>query len=220
MTPPTRVSPHNQNCAEEIREVELPFDECSEPVENWLPAHQRYRRLSLHLDGQWGHQLAPHPEFSSFGRMGVGAIFRPFNYTPVGVFGFGATLDLNFQNDLVALARVQTSFNIQRHARERLTFALQGGIRHMFGRPMITEGTTDPQGVTGTLGVVGAELALESRLFRYLTLIPFLGVQYTIPGSVDGDRDGSGLSLESQVDFILGGRISFDVLPVGEADYL
>lgn len=220
MTPPTRVNPNNQNCFEEIQEVELPFDECSEPVENWLPAHLRYRRLSLHLDGQWGHQLAPNPEFSSIGRMGVGAIFRPFQYTPVGVFGFGATLDLNFKNDLVALARVQTSINIHRHARERITIALQGGIRHLYGRPMMTEGSSDPQGVTGTLGVLGTELALETRLFRYLTLIPFLGVQYTLPGSVDGERDGTGLNLGPQVDLLLGARLSFDIFPVGEAEYL
>ena len=220
MTSPLRNQPNNQHCPEEIREVPLPHDECSEPVPGWREAHLRYRRLSLQADlAQWGHALTPEPEFSSFYRFGLGAIFRPFDYTPVGVFGLGVQVDTNFQNEVLALGRIQTSFNIQRHGRERITLAALGGIRHLIGQDRLTEGSSAPQPVTGTLGVLGGELALESRLVRWLTLVPYLGVQYSFAGSVDGDLSGPDQRLGPSLDLIVGARITFDLFPVGEAPF-
>ncbi len=213
----------NEHCPEEIREVVLPHDVCSEPNPEWREPEERYRRLSIQWDAvQWGHRLLPDPDFSAFYRMGFGAIFRPFDHTPVGVFGFGAQFDLKLSHEgpasdeFLALGRVQTSLNLHPARQERLTIAALAGVRHLYGQDRSLPDLPGSQPVSGTLPVVGGELAFESSLFRWLTLSPYLGVHYTFGGEVEGDRDGPNLRIDPSVDLIAGARFTFDFLPVGE----
>lgn len=217
----------NEHCPDWMREVPVHGDVCSEPNPDWREPDERYRRLSLHWDLlQWGHRLHPNPDFSTFYRMGFGAVFRPFDHTPVGVFGIGAQFDVELSHEgpasdeFVALGRLQTTLNLTSARRERLTIAALAGVRHLYGQDRVLPDLPDSQPVSGTLPVIGGELAFEEVLFRYpslsLNLVPYLGVQYTFAGRVDGERDGANLRIDDSVDLIAGLRFSFELLPVGE----
>lgn len=206
-----------------MKEVPIHNDQCSAPNPDWREPTERYRRFSIQWDAiQWGHRLSPDPDFSTFYRMGLGAIFRPFDTTPIGNFGIGAQFDIELSHEgpasdeFVALARLQDTISLHPARRDRLTFALLGGIRHLYGQNRSLPDLPGSQAVDGTLGVLGGEIAFETSFFRWLTLSPYLGVQYTFAGEVTGDRDGPGLRIDPTVDLIVGGRFTFDFFPVGE----
>jgi hypothetical protein len=194
MTEPRGVDLKLKYCSEAIRAHPLPYDECSAPEPEQTPPGEHYRHLSLFADTAFNWRL------KAFDRMGVGLIFRPGGRTATGFWGFGVQGETNFTNHWTALGRVQTSFNLQRLGRDRLTLAALGGVDH--------------EKDAGTLPQVGLETSLEWRLISngsQLALnLPFLSARYTIPHSTSEKE-----TLGSIWTILLGVRASFDLFPGG-----
>ena len=183
-------------CSKEIQERPLPYDQCSTPEPPWTPPGEHYRHLSFFADSDYNFQA------QNFKRLGLGILFRPFDKGTTGLWGFGAQWETNFDNQWTALGRIQTSFNLQRYGRDRLTVAALGGLRH------------ESDGKNG--GQVGLETSLEWRvldkgLLHFTVNFPVVSARYTVGSSI-ADK----ASEDSLWTMLLGIRGSYDMFPSGQ----
>lgn len=180
MTEPRQWDPKFKYCSEAVRSHPIAWDECSGP----LPKNG-VRLLSLYADGALTHQS---DQFDK--QVGLGFVARPLGNTATGIWGFGGQVETDFSGRWNALARLQSSFNLQVNGRDRLTLAALGGLYHA------------PEIDAAQLGL---EAALEWRLFRPMTVtLPFLSARYNFAEEVTGWT------------MVLGVRASLDLLPTGK----
>lgn len=202
MTPPLSLS----NCPPEIQKNPLPFDECSPANPEWRPPSQRFPQLSVYTEYSPvinGRHSNPHDA-------GIGVLYRPSLY-----FGVGAQLGTNFVDQLQFLGRLQTSFNLQRHGMFRGTVAGLAGFNQYFGQRLDLADSSSAPAVTGPAFTAGGEIALDMRVFTWMTFSPFSRILYQPSTNLSQDADTAPVSVAPRVDFILGVRLAFDFLEKG-----
>lgn len=204
MTPPLTL----QNCPESFQKNPLPFDKCAPANPSWKPPQFRFPQLSAGLE--YNYLLAGRGETGSFA--GVSLLWRPIFH-----LGIGTQFNTNFDDQVQFLGRVQTSFNIQRHGMAKGTIAALAGLNHFIGQRRLLAGEPwNERSVDGTAFTAGGEMAMDFRVFTWMTFAPFARLLYQPETELKLHIDGSTpVRAQNSLDLTIGLKLDFDFFEKG-----